>query len=60
MPSRRTLIALLVAATAAYSMVHHARVMLHEGVALEEGGGWTAVFLAEFMVALGAVAAALY
>ena len=60
MPTRRALFAMLVAVTAGYSMIRHANRMLHEGVTLEEGGGWTALVLTEFMVAMGGVAFALY
>jgi len=60
MPNRRALFAMLVAVTVGYSMIRHAKRMLHEGVAFEDGGGWTAVILAEFVVAMGAVAVALY
>jgi len=34
--------------------------MLFDGVSLGDGGGWTAVIMAEFMVALGALAVASY
>jgi hypothetical protein len=50
---------MLVAVVVGRSMVRHARRMLHEGISLEDGGGWTAVVLVEFVVAMGAVAVAL-
>ena len=58
MPNRRALFAMLVAVTVGYSMIRHAQRMLHEGVAFEDGGGWTALVLAEFVVAMGGVAVA--
>jgi hypothetical protein len=60
MPRRHALLAMLVAVTFGYSMIRHAGRMMHEGVGLEEGGGWTALILAEFMIAMGGVAGALY
>ena len=53
MPRPRTLIAILVALASGCSMIRHARKMLHDGVALEDGGGWTALILTEFMAAMG-------
>ena len=58
MPSRRVLIALLVAALGGYSMIRHVRQMLHEGISLEDGGGWTALFLTEFLVTMSALVVA--
>ena len=60
MPARRSLIAVLVAAMAGYAMIRHANRMLHDGVSFEDGGGWTALVLSEFMVAMAGIAAALY
>lgn len=60
MPSPRALVGMLVAAVAGFSMIRHARQMLHDGTSLEDGGGWTALVLAEFVVAMSAVAFALY
>lgn len=60
MPSTRTLIAMLVAIASGYSMIRHARKMPHDGVALEDGGGWTALILTEFMIAMGGLGVAIY
>jgi hypothetical protein len=60
MPARRSLYAVLVAAAAGYAMIRHSKRMLHDGVAFEDGGGWTALVLSEFMVAMAGIAAALY
>ena len=60
MPSHRVLVAMLVAVTGGYAMIRHARQMLHEGISLEDGGGWTALVLTEFLVAMSGVAVALY
>ena len=50
---------MLVAVSAGYAMIRHARQMLHDGVSLEGGGGWTALILAEFILAMSATAVAL-
>ena len=50
---------MLVAVTVGYSMIRHAQRMLHEGVSFEDGGGWTALVLTEFVVAMGGVGVAL-
>ncbi len=60
MPNRRALFAMLVAVTVGCSMIRHARRLLHDGVAFEDGGGWTALVSAEFVVAMGGVAVVLY
>jgi hypothetical protein len=58
--AERPLIAILVALAAAYAMTRHARLMLHQGIGVETGGGWTAVFMCEFMIALAALGVASY
>ena len=60
MPARRVLYAVLVAAVAGYWMIRHSNRMLIEGVSFQEGGGWTALVLAEFFVAMSGIAVALY
>jgi hypothetical protein len=57
---RRTLIALLIAAGCAYAMLRQSKRMLFEGTTFADGGGATAVVMAEFMVALGSLGVALY
>ncbi|RDI75164.1 hypothetical protein Gocc_0962 [Gaiella occulta] len=52
-------IAALVALVSGWAVIRHCRAMLHSGVSLEDGGGWTAVILAETVVCLTAVAVAL-
>jgi len=59
-PAQRSLIGMLVAVAAGYAMIRHARRMLHEGVGLEDGGGWTAVVVTEFVIAMSGVALALH
>ena len=59
MPAQRALIAALVAAISGYAVVRHGRKMIHEGVGLEDGGGWTAILLLEVLCCFSAVAAAL-
>jgi hypothetical protein len=54
------LIATLVAAASGYAMLRHAhQTAAFDGVAMVDGGGWTALVIAEFAVALGAIAVAL-
>jgi hypothetical protein len=60
MVSRRVLIATLVAAGCAYAMIRHSRQMLFEGTSFADGGGITALVMAEFTAALGAISVALY
>ena len=57
--AHRTLIATLVAAACAYGMLRHSRQMMFEGISLTDGGGWAALVMAEFTVALGALGVAL-
>ena len=59
MLAHRTLIATLVASGCAYGMLRHSRQMLFDGVSLSDGGGWAALVMVEFTVALGALAVAL-
>jgi hypothetical protein len=56
----RSVIATLVASTAGFATIRHARRMLHDGVDLDAGGGWTAVIMAEVMITLTALAIAVY
>lgn len=56
----RVILATLVAAGCAYAMLRHSRQMMFEGVSFSDGGGWAALVMAEFTVALGALAVALY
>jgi hypothetical protein len=60
MPATHSLVATLVAAAASYAMTRHMRTMLHEGSTHADGGGWTAVVMVEFMVAMGALGVAFY
>ena len=57
--AHHALIATLVAAGCAYAMLRHSRQMLFEGVSLSNGGGWAALVMVEFTVALAALAVAL-
>ena len=41
---------MIVAVLSGWALVHHSRAMLHNGITAAEGGGWTALILAEFMV----------
>jgi hypothetical protein len=59
MPAQRALIAALIAALSGYAVVHHGRKMMHEGIGLEDGGGWTAILITEVLCCFSAVAAAL-
>ena len=40
-------------------MLRHSRQMMFEGVSLQDGGGWAALVMVEFTVALAALAFAL-
>ena len=60
MPSQVALVAALVAAVSGWGVVHHGRQMIHEGVTVGEGGGWTALLLTEFMVSFAAACVAIY
>ena len=60
MLGHRVLIATLVAAGCAYAMLRHSKQMLFEGTTFAEGGGMTALVLAEFTAALAAISVALY
>jgi hypothetical protein len=55
-----TLVAMIVAALSGWALIHHSRVMLHNGITAAEGGGWTALILVEFMVHGIAVSCVLY
>ncbi len=59
MHDRRVLISTLVAAGCAYAMLRHSRRMLFEGTSFYEGGGLTALVIAEFSGALAAISVAL-
>jgi len=60
MPSQVAPVAALVAAVSGWGVVHHGRQMIHEGVTVGEGGGWTALLLTEFMVSFAAAGVAIY
>jgi len=57
--SQRSLVPTIVALTAGYSTLRHARRMLHEETGVGDGGGWTALIIAEVMIAFAAAAIAL-
>jgi hypothetical protein len=59
-PSHVALVAALVAAVSGWGVVHHGRQMIHEGVTVEDGGGWVALLLTEFMVSFSASCLAIY
>jgi hypothetical protein len=59
MPSRLSLLAALVCALSGWLVVRHGRQMLRDEITLADGGGWTALFLAEFVVSLAAACAAI-
>jgi hypothetical protein len=48
MPSRLSLLTALVCALSGWLVVRHGRQMLCDEITLADGGGWTALFLAEF------------
>jgi hypothetical protein len=54
-----TLLAVLVALASGYAAVRQGRMMAREGVDLSDGGGWTVLFLVEFMTCFAAVGVAL-
>ena len=58
--SHRVLLALPICLASGYALLFHARQMMHEGVSLEDGGGWTAVVTGEFLVHVSALAVVLY
>ncbi len=60
MPSNVALVAALAAAVSGWGVVHHGRRMIHEGVTVEDGGGWVALLLTEFMVSFSAACVAIY
>lgn len=55
MPSQHALVAAPIALMTGWGLIHQARSMLFHGVSVQEGGGWTAIILAETMVFLVAV-----
>lgn len=57
--AHRTLFATLVASGCAYAMLRHARQMMFDGISLSDGGGWAALVMVEFTIALGALGVAL-
>jgi len=59
MPNRIALIAALVCALSGWLAVRHGRQMLRSGVSMEEGGGWTALLLTEFMISMAAACVAI-
>jgi hypothetical protein len=60
MLSRRVLISALIAAGCGFAMLRHSKQMLFEGTSFSEGGGLTALVMAEFTAALAAISVALY
>ncbi len=59
MSSHRALIAALVAAVSGFALVRTGRTMMHQGIGIEEGGGWAALLIAEVCCSFAAVAVAL-
>ena len=59
MPTQRALIAALVAAACGYAVVRQGRMMMNEGVSIEDGGGWAALLITEVCCCFAAVAVAL-
>jgi len=59
MVNQVSLFAALVCALGGWLFVRHGRQMLRAGVTLEEGGGWTALLLTEFMVSMVAACVAI-
>lgn len=59
MPDTMTLIAALIAAISGWGVVHHGKSLMHNGDSLSNGGGWTAIILAETMISLSAAAFAI-
>lgn len=56
--AHHSLIGAFVALATGWALVKQARAMLFDGVGVQDGGGWTAVVLAETMVFLVAVGVA--
>ncbi len=50
---------MLVAVVSGWGVIHHGRTLIHNGDSLANGGGWTAIILAETMISLSAAAFAL-
>ena len=59
MPAQRALIAALVAAASGYAVARQGRMMMREGIAIEDGGGWAALLITEVCCCFAAVAVAL-
>ncbi len=59
MPPGVALVAMLVAVISGYGAIRHGRMMLHQGIELADGGGWTAIFLVELTACFAAVGVAL-
>lgn len=53
------LVAMTFSAGAGWLTLHHCRILLHQGVGVEDGGGWTALILVEFVACMVAVSVAL-
>jgi hypothetical protein len=51
-----TLIGMIVALASGALTLKQARMMVHDGVSLADGGGWAALFFVSFLVHLSAVA----
>jgi hypothetical protein len=54
-----SLIAALIAAVSGWGVIHHGKSLMRNGDTLADGGGWTAIILAETMISLGAAAFAI-
>jgi hypothetical protein len=59
MPDTASLIAALVAAVSGFAVIHHGKALMFHSTSLQDGGGWTAIILAETMISLGAAAFAI-
>ncbi len=58
-PSIPVLAAIGVAVVTGWATRHHCRQLLHEGVSLEDGGGYVVLILVEFTACMAAVGAAI-
>jgi hypothetical protein len=53
------LIAAAIAALSGWGLIHHGKAVLHSGVGIADGGGWTVILLVETMLFLVGINVAL-
>jgi len=59
MPATKSLLAALVAAISGFAVVRTGKAMMHDGIGIQDGGGWAALLIAEVCVSCAAVGVAL-